>query len=116
MNTAYKLLTLRRDGTLGPLFIDRHRAIPVGEWLESECIPTKGFQVNRGWHMCAQPVAPHLVLEPKGKPPRVWCKVEYRGWHKRRNRPVSQGGDWILAEHMRVVEVLHGFEGVTKNG
>jgi hypothetical protein len=112
---AYKMFTLRRDGSIGPLFIGAKQRIPVGEWLESECIPTDGFKVNSGWHACSEPVAPHLVLEPVGKSRRVWARIEIGGHIKTRQRPTSQGGDWILAERMRVVEVLHGFAGITKS-
>ena len=30
---AYKLLKRRRDGTLGPLFINASQRIPIGVWL-----------------------------------------------------------------------------------
>ena len=114
MHTAWKLFEQRADGTIGPLFINKQQVIPIGEWLESESVPTKGFKVNRGWHMCAAAVAPHLKLKPKGKRPRVWCEVEYSGWTHHRNRPEAQGGSWILAERMRVLEIFPNMKGVTK--
>jgi len=39
---AYKLMRLRKDGTLGSLFINKKKVYPIGEWLEAEFIPTKG--------------------------------------------------------------------------
>ena len=30
---AYKLLRVRKDGTLGPLFVERSRVLPVGKYL-----------------------------------------------------------------------------------
>lgn len=99
---AYKLFRLRPDGSLGPLFIDRHLVVPVGEWLPAECHPTKGFAVRPGWHCTAKPEAPHL--SPKG---RVWCEVEIEEYRPV-ERPASQGGVWYLAERMRVVGFVKG--------
>jgi len=98
--TVYKLLRKRKDGTLGPLFINRRQVIPVGKWLNAECHPTKGYAVRPGWHTMAEPNAPHLT--EKG---RVWVKAEVRHYEEF-ERPVSQGGLWYLAKKMRVLEVL----------
>lgn len=97
---GYKLFRLRKDGTLGPLFINARLRVPVGEWLEAEDHPTKGFAHRPGWHAAAKPVAPHL--SEKG---RVWCRVELEGVRKY-PRPESQGGEWLLADRLRVLEVL----------
>lgn len=95
---GYKLFRLRKNGSISPLFINRKMVIPVGEWLKAECHPTKGFQVRAGWHVMAQPKAPHLTY--KG---RKWFKVEIESF-KPYQRPISQGGLWYLAERMRVLE------------
>lgn len=52
---AYKLLRLRKDGSLGPLFINRRMRVPVGEWLSAENHPTKGYAVRQGWHATTAP-------------------------------------------------------------
>ena len=95
--TAYKLLRLRRDGTLGPLFINRQQVIPVGQWLTAEDHPTKGYARRPGWHAAAKPVAPHLST--KG---RLWYKVELMGAEPLK-RPASQGTTWYIAKHMKVI-------------
>lgn len=97
---AYKLLRLRKDGSLGPLFINARQRIPVGEWLEAEDHPTKGYAHRPGWHCTLHPIAPHL--SSKG---RVWCLVKVQDWTTY-DRPKSQGGSWILAKRMRVVKIL----------
>ena len=102
---AYKLLKRRKDGSIGPLFINASQRIPIGEWLQAEAHPTKGFAFRPGWHCTLKPEAPHLVLNPKGSLPRVWCKVEVED-AVRYNRPESQGGTWVLAQRMKIVEVL----------
>ena len=99
---AYKLFRKMKDGQLSPLFINKKSRIPVGEWLESECHPTKGFAVRQGWHCCLQPIAPHLKVNPKNQTPRVWVEVEVRDIEMY-NRPESQGGTWVLAQRMRVI-------------
>lgn len=103
---AYKLFKLRRNGTLGPLFINARQTVPVGEWLPAEDHPTAGFAHRPGWHCTHSPSAPHLAKEPKHGPKRVWCKVEIAGDVTEFNRPLLQGGTWFLATQMRVLEVI----------
>jgi len=98
---GYKLMRKRRDGTLGPLFINRSMTVPVGKWMWAKENPTPGFAVRKGWHACVTPEAPHLA---KGDD-RVWCKVELYGY-RFFERPAAQGGRWILANRMRVLEEI----------
>lgn len=97
---AYKLLRKRKDGTLGPLFINARQRIPLLKWLWAEDHPTRGFAHRPGWHCTMKPVAPHLSTEG-----RVWCKVEIK-YATKYQRPESQGGTWVLAKRMRVLEVM----------
>ena len=94
---AYKLLRLRKDGSLGPLFINRRQRIPVGVWSPAEDHPTKGYAHRPGWHACAKPRAPHLSTAG-----RVWCKVGISNFTIL-ERPASQGGKWYLADWLKVL-------------
>ena len=100
MIRGYKLLRVRRDGSLGPLFIDRDTVIPVGFWLMARAVRTPGFKFRPGWHACSKKSAPHL-----SKRGRVWCSVSLMGV-TRHQRPRSQGGLWYTAEFMKVNTVL----------
>jgi hypothetical protein len=95
--TAYKLFRVRSDGSLGSLFIKAKDKIPVGEWLDAEDNPTAGFAQRKGWHAVPQPIAPHL--SPKG---RAWYVVKLRD-AKLHARPKTQGGNWYLANQMKVI-------------
>lgn len=97
---AYKLFRKRKDGTLGPLFINARQRVPVGEWLDAQDHPTKGFAHRPGWHCTLEPVAPHL--SEKG---RVWCKIAIED-PKYYDRPESQGGTWVLAKRIKVIGEL----------
>lgn len=99
---GYKLFRRRKDGTLGPLFINARQRVPVGEWMAAEEHPTPGFAYRPGWHATTKPIAPHL--SEKG---RVWAEVTLRGV-KKYNRPESQGGTWLLAKALRVDRILEG--------
>ena len=99
MRNGWKLLRLRADGTLGPLFINRRQVIPIGRWLPAEAHRTAGYAFRPGWHVCPEPVAPHL-----SKRGRIWARVEVRGVQEVR-RPASQGGVWWIAQSMKVVSV-----------
>ena len=100
MKVGYKLFRVRRDGTLGSLFINRRAVYPIGEWMKCEIHPTKGYALRPFWHTTSQPNAPHLTN--KG---RRWYIVEMKGVTEQR-RPESQGGLWYLAEWIRIVEAV----------
>lgn len=98
---AYKLFKQRKDGSLGPLFINRRQRLEIGVAYDAEDHKTKGYAHRPGWHCCLVPVAPHL-----GTKDRVWARVEITDYefHK---RPTTQGGTWALAETMTILEVLN---------
>jgi len=98
---GYKLFRKRRDGTLGPLFINKRQVIVPGVTYAAEDHPTKGYAHRPGWHLAKRPHAPHLTLRN-----RVWCMVEYTNGREY-PRPESQGGCWILARTMRVLAILN---------
>lgn len=97
---AYKLLKKRRDGSLGPLFINASQHIPIGKWLESEDHPTKGYAHRPGWHACMDLKAPHMKMGG-----RIWCEVELEDYRELK-RPESQGTKWFIANRMKVVKEL----------
>ena len=57
---AYKLLKIRKDGSIGSLFIDKRIRRPIGEWMIAENHPTKGFAHRPYFHCTSKPTAPHL--------------------------------------------------------
>lgn len=96
---AYKLVKKRKDGTLGPLFIDTKFRYVVGPWLIAEDHPTKGFAHRPGFHCTSKPEAPHLRTGTD----RTWIKVEIQDYTEH-VRPANQGGLWYLAKKLRVLE------------
>lgn len=103
---VYKLFKQRADGSLGPLFINPTLRVPVGEWMEAEDHPTPGFARRPGWHCTVAPKAPHIKKAPKNGPKRVWCLAEIDGWIQPFERPEIQGGTWMIAQRMKVLEVI----------
>jgi hypothetical protein len=95
---AYKLFRVRKDGTIGPLFINRRQRITEGVWIDAEDHPTKGYAHRPGWHCCRTPKAPHL--SEKG---RQWYMVEIEEYQEVK-RPESQGGIWYLAKRLKVLQ------------
>lgn len=95
---AYKLFKVRKNGTIGPLFINKRQVIEPYKWLKAELHKTKGFAVRKGWHCTAQPEAPHLSMRG-----RAWYKVEIPNTSVLYVRPVSQGGYWYLAPKINVL-------------
>lgn len=98
---AYKLVRKMTDGKLASLFINMRARLPLNKWLIAEEHPTKGFAYRPGWHCTLKPIAPHL-----SKKDRVWVKVEIKGLEYY-DRPESQGGTWILAKQMKILNMLH---------
>ena len=100
---AYKLFKQRRDGSIGPLFINARQRLDVGTWYDAEDKPTKGYAHRPGWHAVSKPHAPHLKQgEGSG---RVWARVELEGVQEL-PRPASQGATWLLAGKLRILEIL----------
>jgi hypothetical protein len=97
---AYKLFRKRKNGTLGPLFINKTQVITPKQWLRAEAHRTKGFAFRPGWHCCSAPSAPHLSM--KG---RVWCIVEIKNFEKI-VRPAAQGGLWYLAKNLKLIKEM----------
>lgn len=102
---AYKLLRIKKDGKLYPLFINKTVETPIGEWMQAEFHPTVGFQPRCGWHCCFQPIAPHLKTELASGEQRVWVECEVEDWESY-DRPITQGGAWVLAQRMKITRVL----------
>jgi len=98
---AYKLFKTRKDGTIGPLYINVSQRVPIGEWVQAEEHETKGFAYRPGWHCTSEPNAPHIAPKPN----RKWFKVEINDFTPFA-RPDNQGGMWYLAKRMRVLEPL----------
>lgn len=97
---AYKLFRKRKDGSYGPLFINRKQKLFAGITYNAEEHRTKGYAFRPGWHACAEPNAPHLTT--KG---RVWCKVVIKEYNKHM-RPANQGGLWFTANQLKIVGEL----------
>ena len=97
---AYKLLKVRKNNTVGPLFINRKLIIPINTWLQAESHPTNGYTYRPFWHCTSQPIAPHL-----SEVGRKWFVVEIKDYHKM-IRPKSQGGIWYLANKIKIVKEL----------
>ena len=102
---AYKLLRIKKDGKLYPLFINKTVPTPIGEWLDAECIPTNGFAVRCGFHCTFTPWAPHLKMELASGEQRVWVECEVEDFTTY-DRPESQGGKWVLAQKMKLIRKL----------
>lgn len=94
---GFKLVRLRKDGTYGPLFMNRRQRLEPGKWLPAEDHRTKGFKHRPGWHLTKVPVAPHLSTKD-----RIWIEVEVKDYQEIQ-KPVHQGGEWILANWMKVI-------------
>jgi len=98
---AYKLMNLRMNGTLAPLFINRKQVLRIGETHTAELHPTKGYKERKGWHCLEKMSAPHLLV----KSPRVWVQVLISDYEALL-RPESQGGMWYLANKMTLLKFM----------
>ena len=97
---GYKLFRMRKDGSLGPLFINRRQRLMVGVKYAAEAHKTAGYAFRPGWHICSEKNAPHL-----SKKDRVWAKVWVENYTEH-IRPENQGGLWYTADLMEILEIL----------
>ena len=98
---GFKLFRKRKDGTYGPLFINRKQKLQSGVWYDYEDKPTKGYAHRPGWHVCNRPYAPHLSNRD-----RVWCRILFVPMGDPIIRPESQGGIWHLASSIKIEEEI----------
>ncbi len=89
---AYKLVRVRKNGTLGPLFINVTQQIRMGETHAAEDHKTEGYAHRPGWHCLAKPRASHLMMREN----RHWVKCLISDYITV-DRPEAQGGIWYLA-------------------
>ena len=85
-----------KNGDLAPLFINKRLRLESNIWYKAELIPTKGFAPRKGFHVTAEPYAPHLSM--KG---RIWVQVEIEDYTILQ-RPETQGGLWYIANRMKL--------------
>lgn len=105
---AYKLFRVRRDGSLGPVIINRGQRIETGKWLKFEDHSDKarsyGVAIRPGFHATKEPHAPHLTNGSKQAiaDNRTWFVVELQKV-RAEHRGVDGGSDWYVAEKMKVL-------------
>jgi hypothetical protein len=97
---AYKLFRVRKDGSIGSLFINAQQRYELNRWMIALPFRRSGFRFRPGWHALEKPKAPHLSL--KG---RQWFLVELKDFNSE-VRPESQGGKWYLSKYLRIVRPL----------
>lgn len=97
---AYKLMRKKKNNAITSLFINKTKEYKFGVWMKAEFFPTNGFAERFGWHCTFTPYAPHLSTKD-----RVWVKCEIEDW-RTYDRPESQGGKWILANNIKLLEVI----------
>lgn len=95
---AYKLLRVRKDGSLGSLYFDRRTSLKLGVWLLARRHSRRGLKPRIGWHALLRPRAPHLST--KG---RRWYRVELENVEVL-DRPAAQGGTWLIGQRMRIID------------
>lgn len=100
MKKCYKRMKIRKNGTLGSLFINKKGILPIDKWLKAEYYPTKGYAPRFGWHCTFQPYTPHL--KEKG---RVWVECFVKNY-RTYDHPECQGGAWILANELKINRIL----------
>lgn len=88
---AHKLFRKLKDNSITSLYINKKRKLPINEWLDAECHPTKGYSIRPYWHSVSNPNnVKHLSL--KG---RIWLKVEIDDFIEI-SRPLNQGEKMVF--------------------
>lgn len=100
---VFKLFKVRKDGSIGSLFMNAKRKLPVGEWIAAGNHHRKGFALRPAWHATDKPVAPHLKPELSSGEVRKWFVVEIANFEEL-VRPEIQGGKWYLAQQIKIIK------------
>lgn len=102
---VYKLFKIRKDGSIGSLFINSSEKYELNKWMQAESHQKKGFALRKGWHCLCRPEAPHLSMELASGEIRRFFKVEVDDYEYF-TRPENQGGRWVLAQRMKILEKI----------
>lgn len=97
---AYKLVRLKKNGDITSLFINKQKPLKLGEWMQAESFPTKGFALRPYWHCMQKMEAQHLTQ--KG---RCWVMLEMKDFVEF-PRPKAQGGVWYLAGSIKILKIV----------
>ena len=88
---AYKMCRMRKDGTLGPMFVGTDEIFPIGVWVTAQMSFRRKLDKvysRLGWlkfrpglHFAAIPYAPHIGIKENGvikymHDDVVWCECE----------------------------------------
>lgn len=100
---AYKIFRIRKDGSIGTLFIDKRARLEIGQWYRAKDLPTKGFAHRPGWHSCSSLSAPILEnTRTARRENRWWFEVEIKEATPN-PRPLKQGGMCYISPWIRIV-------------
>lgn len=72
---AYKLFKIRKDGSIGSLFINLSEKYELNQWMVANPYPTKGFAFRQGFHCLLKPEAPHLKMELASGEKRAFLRL-----------------------------------------
>lgn len=100
---AYKLFKIRKDGSIGSLFINASEKYELNTWMDARPYKKSGFAFRQGFHCLLKPEAPHLKTELSNGEKRFFFEVEVEDYEYF-TRPENQGGKWVLAQRMRILK------------
>lgn len=134
---VYKMFDLHKDGTLGPLYVNRADRMPLNEWLEAKMGPAADethvksklgnlSSKHPGFHCTTVPFSDWIGKKQDGQLVRrvnnVWCECEIKGkevkpdwfhipegyYYFKTNS--KQKDPWIIAKYLKINRILSNDE------
>lgn len=100
---CYKLFKIRKDGSIGSLFINASERYSMNVWMDAKSYKKDGFAFRPGWHCLKKANAPHLKMKLSSGEIRKFFEVEIEDFEQF-ERPENQGGIWFLAQKMKIIK------------
>ena len=94
---AFKLFRIRKEGSIGSLFVEPTARHPIGTWIPAKAHSHKKLKFRKGWHALIHPNAPHL-----SKKNRAWYIVMVDNYEVI-DRPKNHGGKWVIAQKLNII-------------
>ena len=100
----YKVMRYKSDGMLYSVNVARRKLYSIDEWYEAECILTKHYIEERGFHGYEKPDIPKYKQELQRGEKRIWVECEVSDCETKYN--AHDKTTWVIAQRMKILRAL----------
>lgn len=100
----YKVMRYQTDGMLYSPNVSRGKPYSIDEWYDAECILTKHYIEEKGFHGYEKPCKTNYKQKLQRGEKRIWVECEVEDWKTKYYAP--DGSTWVIAQRMKILRAL----------